>query len=162
METTYGVGARDKRASLKYMIAEVAIANGINPRAFLRMAEIESDFDPDSFHHQSKAAGLFQFIPSTAKQFQLENPFDPAASAKAAAKLWNENRKILQAGLGRVPTDGEVYLAHQQGAYGAIRLLLHSDQLASSLVGRKAVLQNGGRETMTAREFAELWTKRFD
>ena len=64
--------------------------------------------------------------------------------------------------LGREPTVGEMYLAHQQGLGGARRLLGNPNADAASLVGGEAVRLNGGRSGMTAAEFASIWTGRAD
>ena len=48
---------------------------------------------------------------------------DPAAQNAAVQRLTSDNRTALTQALGREPTAGELYLAHQQGAAGAIKLL---------------------------------------
>jgi soluble lytic murein transglycosylase-like protein len=138
------------------------VSAGIDSVAFRRMAWIESRFKPHAFNPQSNAAGLFQFIPSTARRYGLTNPFDPFASAEAAARLWIDNAVLLTKGLGRTPTSGELYLAHQQGAAGALRLLTNPQQPATQLVGEQAVILNGGYYGMSAAEFTQLWVKKFD
>lgn len=145
----------------KAIIVAVAERNGIDPKAFLRMAEIESHWDPAAFHHKSRAAGIFQFIPATARAYGLSDPFDAQANAEAAAKLWKDNEVRLSKALGRKPSAGELYLAHQQGAGGAVMLLVRPTRPAASIVGMKALLMNGGRKNMTAREFANLWIGKF-
>ncbi len=151
-----------KKASIEALIVEVTEKNSIDPKAFLRMARIESGLNPNAFHPKSRAAGLFQFIPSTARRYGLHNPFDARANAEAAALLWKDNEKGLARALGKVPNAGELYLAHQQGLGGAIRLLAQPDKPAIAIVGSKAVTMNGGHTGMTAREFARLWMKKFD
>lgn len=64
--------------------------------------------------------------------------------------------------LGREPTQGELYLAHQQGLGGAIKLLTNPTANAIDLLGRKQVKLNGGNESMNAISFARMWTKKFD
>lgn len=150
------------KASIEALIVEVAQKNGIDPKAFLRMARIESGLNPNAFHPKSRAAGLFQFIPSTARLYNLREPFDARANAEAAAALWQDNHKGLSRALGTNPSAGELYLAHQQGLGGAIKLLSQPDRLAITMVGIKPVTMNGGHKAMTAREFARLWTKKFD
>jgi soluble lytic murein transglycosylase-like protein len=146
---------------MKSLISSVADRYGIDPRGFLQMAKIESRFDPNAFHPGSNAAGLFQFIPSTAKRYGLLNPFDPEGNADAAGRLWNDNAKTLTKYLRRAPTAGEIYLAHQQGAANAANLLANPGKLAVAIIGKKAVVQNGGKITMTAAEFTALWIDRF-
>jgi hypothetical protein len=132
------------------------------PQGYLsRTAGIESNGDPNA-SNPSGATGLFQFMPSTARQYGLTNPNDPVASANAAAALAADNARTLTRGLGRAPTPGELYLAHQQGAGGALGLLTHPDAPAVSIVGRDAVVQNGGNPNMTAAQFAQLWESKFN
>src|SRR6185503_13870258 len=67
----------------------------------------------------------------------------------------------LRKALGREPTEGELYLAHQQGLGGAEKLLANPNALASALVGAQAVTANGGAPGETARDFAAHWTNKF-
>lgn len=127
-----------------------------------RLAEVESNNDPNAQNPRSSAKGLFQFIDSTAAQYGLTNPFDPAAARDAANRLTDDNAAALQKALGREPTFGEMYLAHQQGAAGAAKILLNPDARAVDVVGRDQVLLNGGTEDMTAGQFAQLWTSKFE
>ncbi len=154
-------GNTDDRAEVKAIIVQVANEHGIDPMHFLRMAEIESGFNPKAFHPKSRAAGLFQFIPSTAQSYGLIDCFDAHANAKAAATLWLDNAASLRKALGREPSAGELYLAHQQGIAGATKLLANPDTPAHEIVGRRAVTLNGGTLNMSARDFAHLWMKKF-
>lgn len=132
------------------------------PSGYLaRTAQIESAGDPNAKNPNSSAGGLFQFIDSTAQQYGLADRFDPAASADAAARLARDNAAILKRTLGRDPTSAELYLAHQQGAGGAARLLSNPNARASDIVGEDAVRLNGGDLDMTAGQFAGLWTGKF-
>lgn len=133
---------------------------GLDPAVGLRIAQIESSMDPAAKNPNSSASGLFQFISSTAAQYGLTDPFDPAANADAGARFTRDNAAALRRVLGREPTVGELYLAHQQGAGGATKLLANPDAPAETLVGADAVRLNGGRPGMTAREFAELWMRK--
>lgn len=135
-------------------------AAGLPPGYLNQTAYIESGFNPNA--DNGIARGAFQFTGPTAKQYGLSNPFDPIASAQAAARLAADNSKFLAGGLGRAPTAGELYLAHQQGAAGALNLLTHPNAPATDIVGRQAVIQNGGSPDMTASQFANLWTSRFN
>ena len=132
------------------------------PSGYLaRTAEIESGFNPNAKNPNSSAGGLFQFIDSTAKQYGLQDRFDPRQATEAAARLAADNARILERGLGRAPTAGELYLAHQQGAGGALKLLRNPDARAEDVVGSAAARLNrgGGR---TAGDFASMWTGKFD
>jgi len=133
---------------------------GVSPSYLSRTAQIESGMDPNA-HNPSGATGLMQFVPSTARQYGLTNPRDPNASIDAAARLAADNKRTLAASLGRDPSDAELYLAHQQGAGGAAKLLANPNVPAADIVGRQAVIQNGGRPDMTAGEFAGMWTNKY-
>jgi hypothetical protein len=148
-------------ATVKLIIRETAIQYGIDPDTFLQVSKIESSLDPKAYQPGSRAAGLFQFIPSTAKLYSLQNPFDPRANADAAARFWKDNETYLSKSLRRPPSAGELYLAHQQGAGTAAKLIANPNASAIAIAGKMAVLQNGGTLTMTAGQFAQLWISRF-
>lgn len=148
-------------SGLSGIISQAALSHGVDPNTMMRIGQIESGLKPGA-HNPSGASGLFQFMPSTAKQYGLSNPYDPVASADAASQLASDNSKYLANALGRSPTGGEIYLAHQQGAGGAASLLANPYALATSIVGNKAVLQNGGSANMLAGDFAKQWINKVD
>lgn len=162
-------GSSSAPPALQGIIKGAAARHGVPESYLLRTAQIESAFDPEANRLNKRSAkGLYQFIPETAAQYGLGDRFDPAASADAAARLARDNRDSLRMALGREPTDGELYLAHQQGAGGAAQLLLRANDPAWQVVGRERVQQNlpdsmkGRAASMTAAEFAAVWTGRFD
>lgn len=145
---------------IRDIIRQTASRYGVPVDYMQRMAQIESGYNPNA-RNPSGAAGLYQFMPSTARQYGLTDPYDPAASADAAARLTLDNKRHLSNALGREPSPGELYLAHQQGAGGAAKLLSNPDAAASSLVGQAAVTQNGGQSDWSAKQFADKWTGKF-
>ncbi|MDR9393990.1 MAG: transglycosylase SLT domain-containing protein [Roseovarius sp.] len=135
------------------------------PMGYLgRTLQIESGGDPNAQNPGSSAGGPFQFIDSTAEAYGLEDRFDPGQSTDAAVRLAKDNQRVLRNALGRDPTGAELYLAHQQGAGGAVDLLTaEGPRLASAVVGEEAVRLNGGDpNTTTAREFANIWIDKFN
>jgi len=145
-------------------VIKMLSSSGDDNSLLQKISMIESGGNAGAVNQQSGAAGLFQFMPETAKQYGLSDAdrFDPDKSKAAAAALLNDNRNALRSKLGRPPTDGELYLAHQQGATGAANLLANPDAKAVDVVGSQAVLQNGGSKDMTAGEFAAKWTRKLD
>lgn len=133
------------------------------PTGFLgRVAQIESSMNPRAQNPRTSAGGLFQFIDSTASKYGLRDRFDPAQATDAAARLARDNANRLRNALGRDPTAGELYLAHQQGGGGAARLLANPSARAADIVGARAVTLNGGTPDMTAGQFAQRWVGRVD
>ncbi|HET8635603.1 MAG TPA: transglycosylase SLT domain-containing protein, partial [Acidobacteriaceae bacterium] len=140
------------------------------PGYLTKTAEIESSFNPRDVS-STGAAGLFQFTRGTAQRMGLADRFDPVASADAAARLAVSNKAALSSALGRDPSAGELYLAHQQGAAGASALLAHPDMNAidaltpayggNRAAARRAILVNGGNANMTAGQFASRFTNKF-
>lgn len=173
--TGQGGASQAQRAAVEAMPAapevSAAIAKGAksdgDAALLSKIAMVESGGNPAAVNPQSGAAGLFQFMPGTAKQYGVADPTDPQQATAGAQKLLDANRKALTASLGRAPTDGELYLAHQQGATGAAALLANPDKSAISVLtavygdagkAKAAVMQNGGSEGMTAGQFAGMWT----
>lgn len=134
---------------------------GVSSDYLGRVAMIESNGNPLAKARTTSASGLFQFLKGTAGDYGLTNPFDAQASSYAAANLTADNSSFLQKVLGRSASYGELYLAHQQGAKGAAALLSNPGALAASIVGKKAVLNNGGSLDMTAADFSSIWTSKF-
>ena len=133
------------------------------PQGYLNtMAIIESDGDPTAKNDNSSAGGLFQQIDANAAAYGVSNRFDPVQSTEGAVRFAQDNTVALARVLGREPTGGELYLAHQQGPGGAVRLLSNPDALAVDLVGLDAVKLNGGNANMTAQEFANIWINKYN
>ncbi len=142
------------------LFSSIEQKNGLPAGYLARTMQIESggrNLGPNS----AGAEGYFQFIPSTADRMGV-NPRDLYSSADGAGRLAAESARYLRTGLGRDPTAAELYLAHQQGAGGAMKLLTNPNENAASLVGTKAIIQNGGREDMTAAQFVQMWANKFD
>lgn len=149
-------------SQLVQLIGAAAQRHGQRPEDLLRVGQIESSLNPNAKNPNSSAGGLFQFIDSTAGRYGLTNKFDPAASADAAARLMRDNAAYLTPRLGRAPTGAELYLAHQQGAGGAAKILSNPAGDAAATVGGAAVSLNGGRPGMTNADFANIWARKFD
>lgn len=126
---------------------------------------IESNFGRAA--DTGRAQGPFQFMPETAARYGLKDPHNLNQSAEAAARLGEDNMKTMTPFLGRAPSAGELYIAHQQGAGGAVSLLTHPDASAASLVGADKIAANlpasmkGLAETITARQFTQYWEGHF-
>lgn len=97
---------------------------------------------------------------------------DLLQSAAAAGSLAADNADALEKVLGRPPSSGELYLAHQQGIAGATSLLSNPNTSALTALKRayggdedmamKALVNNRGSLSMSAGEFANMWTSKMD
>lgn len=133
------------------------------PAGYLnKIAMIESGGNPNANNPNSSAGGLFQQIDSNAAAYGVVNRFDPVQSTEGAVRFAVDNKNYLMGILGREPTGGELYLAHQQGPAGAARLLANPDAKAVDIVGMDAIKLNGGNANMTAGEFANIWISKYN
>lgn len=165
-----GVGQPDP-SDITDTINSAANKYGVSPAYLTQVAALESANNPKATS-PTGAKGLFQFMDGTSQQYGLRNPYDPTQSADAAARLTSDNQSKLTSTLGRPPTTGELYLAHQQGAAGAGALLANPNQSAVAALApvyggsvaraTKAITANGGSPDMTAGAFANKWTSNFD
>ena len=145
------------------LIDDAAARYGENADTAKRIAQIESGGRNVPNEQGSGAAGVFQFTPDTWKHYgNGASPYDVAANVDAGVRLLRDNRAALTKSLGRDPTGGELYMAHQQGAGGAAGLITNPDVAAAAVVGNRAVIANGGDAGMSAGQFASKWTDKFN
>lgn len=148
-------------ADVRSIITDAATRYGVDPETALRIGQIESGLNPHAQNKTSSAGGLFQFINSTwAKYGNGASKYDAYANTDAFMRLTRDNISYLKRKLGRDPSPGEVYLAHQQGAGGALNLLSNPNARAADVTTQAAITGNGGNIGMSAGEFASLWTKK--
>lgn len=150
------------QAAQTYGFAALEQKYGLPPNFLMNMLAIENPrVQIDAKNPNSSATGLFQFIKGTAEKYGV-NPLDPVSSAEGAARYAVDNAIQMRQTLGRDPTPWELYMAHQQGAAGALALIMNPTRKATGLVGRIQVLNNGGTENMTAQEFLQIYATKFN
>jgi len=156
------------------IVANGAALAGIDPADFVTLGFIESRLRPDarpplrndgSGKRLSTAAGVLQFLASTAAAYGLKDPLDPVAATVAGTRLWADNMAVLEKAIGQKPSAALGYLAWQQGAGTAVRLATGGNILATSIAGVAAIRYNvpAGTDwnTLTADEFVALWEAKF-
>lgn len=137
------------------------------PTGFLATtASIESSLGKNMSNNLSSAKGMFGFIDSTAKQYDVD-VYDWKSSSLGAAKLAAANKKSLHERLNKTDISGaELYLAHQQGAGGAASLLSRPTAMAVDVVGTKAISNNVPSDkkgtTFTAQQFSDLYFDKYE
>jgi soluble lytic murein transglycosylase-like protein len=67
------------------LITSVSEANGVNPMLVQALIQVESNYQPRA-RSRKGAMGLMQLMPSTAREYQVRNPFDPRANIEAGIK----------------------------------------------------------------------------
>jgi len=128
-----------------------------------RTWQMESGAGQNLYNKGSKAAGHFQFIPGTQKQMDLKDPYDLAESADAAGRYAVQNKRFLQLHGVEEPSAAHLYLAHQQGPLGAIRLLNAKDRPAGEAVGNPlAISGNAGDPNAPGSAFANQIMNKFN
>ena len=132
---------------------------GVSPSFLAKTIYIESRGNPDA--DNGFARGLTQFSDTTAAQYGV-NQKDAGSSIDGAAHYAFDNAKVLTTALGRAPTDAELYLAHQQDGSGAAKLLTNPNTPAGQLVNPKAISANGGDPNAPAKQFTDMWIKKFN
>ena len=67
------------------IIASVSEAEGVNPMLVRALIQVESKFRPTA-RSRKGAMGLMQLMPSTAREYNVRNPFEPKANIEAGIK----------------------------------------------------------------------------
>ena len=148
-----------------------AVGGGGNPADyFSQVRALESGGRNVDNGQGSGATGPYQFLPGTWAGVAKAHPelgltsagiHDPQQQEVAMRAFTADNAGVLGRALGRPPTPGELYLAHQQGPEGAVGLLTNPGARASDIVGHAAIVGNGGAPDMTAGQFAGMWGSKF-
>jgi len=94
------------------IITTMAQAHGVNPMLVQALIQVESNYRPRARSHKG-AMGLMQLMPSTARQYQVGNPYDPKANIAAGVK----HLKSLLDRLGTV----DLALAAYNAGEGAVK-----------------------------------------
>lgn len=155
------------RAEIISLIQREAVAAQLDPTCMVRIAEIESSLDPNRINRTpqkngkaSMAAGLYQIMPF----HKVQNVLDPVVNTRWAMNFTKRNHEHLRKN--GVPVDCfTTYLAHQQGAGGAVKLwkaaqagLRISDLDAET---RRNIGANDGNNSFTTVEqFLRFWERK--
>jgi hypothetical protein len=123
------------------------------------VAQIESG----SGRNEGALASYYQFEPGTWAAYGQGGTRGTAAGEDAPMnRLTEANYNALSYGLGRAPTQAELYLAHQQGPQGALHLLADPSRRAGDIVGDAAIRGNGGDPNAPAVQFTKMWEAKFN
>lgn len=124
---------------------------------------IESNHKANAYNKRSGAKGLFQFVPSVAREYRLIDPFDAQSSLSAFKRLtFNNIRNMLRRGIKITPTN--IYLAHQQGV-GGLNQILNSIENETRLLPAtllRNVQNNNLGKFVSVKDYYEKWNRKID
>lgn len=163
------------RSDIEAAINAAAAQTGMSPDRLRMMAWIESRGNPNAVNKLGYS-GLFQMQPGEfARRGGQGSVLDPAENARVGAAWIKEKEDRFRAKYGRDPSDVEAYLLHQQGEGGLAAHLANPDAPAWSNMlstgegrqkgeawARRAINGNGGNDTMTSRQFMDVWARKVD
>ncbi|GJD78246.1 Membrane-bound lytic murein transglycosylase F [Methylobacterium gregans] len=125
---------QDRSRNLGAIIAQAAVSTGVPESFLLRLLKQESGLNPQAVSVKG-AQGIAQFMPATAAEMGLDDPFDPEKAIPKAAELlrnlkarygnWGLAAAAYNAGPGRtdawllgrsvLPTETVIYVASITG-----------------------------------------------
>ncbi len=105
-------GSRLGQTPYGEIIDSVAEAQGVNPLLVRALIQVESKFRPTA-RSPKGAMGLMQLMPSTAREYNVRNPFEPKANIEAGIKH-------LKSLLDRFGSRMELALAAYNAGVGAV------------------------------------------
>ena len=94
------------------IISAMSEAHGVNPMLVRALIQVESNYKPKARSHKG-AMGLMQLMPSTARAYNVRNPYDPKSNISAGVK----HLKSLLDRLGAV----DLALAAYNAGEGAVK-----------------------------------------
>ena len=156
-----------RSATLQANITQAAQKYGVDPGYMTAMAYIESKGDPGAVNPKSGATGVYQFMAGTGRDYGLVGPQgdirkNEKANVDAAARLARDNAAQLRKH-GIQPTPDMLYLAHQQGWYGAVKIAqaAKSGGSVSPTIQRNMRANVPGGQNLTPRAFLEYWQRTY-
>jgi hypothetical protein len=169
-------------ARFSYLLATAKVESNLNPNAAAKTSSAGGLFQfidrtwVGTLKEAGPLLGYSRYADAITKtkdgRYEISDPAmrreimalkqDPTANALMAGVFTNSNTKHLTNKLGRVPTDGELYMAHFMGATGAARLITAAENNpgataassfpAAAKANRSIFFDKSGR----ARNFAEV------
>lgn len=112
-----------------------ATKQGVDPRAALIFAQIESSMKPDAKNGSS--VGLFQLGKDVQEQYGVTDPLDAAQNMQGGIGYMADNTKAFRSTLKRDPSVSELYAMHLLGTGGGMALAKADDNRSFDEFARK-------------------------
>lgn len=97
-------------------IADASQRYNLDPNTMNAIASIESSNNPGSNRNRAtQYKGLFQIGKEEWKRYGEGDIYNPRDNAMAAARMLKDHQSWFRERYGRNPSDGELYMMHQQG-----------------------------------------------
>lgn len=143
------------------LIYREAVAAQLDPACMVRIAELESGINP-SARNPSGASGLYQIMPF----HNVSNVFDPLTNIRWTINFTKRNHEHLRRN--GIPVNCfTTYLAHQQGAGGAVLLwnAAKEGKRISEMTSRMQInVRNnvGANDFTTVEQFLRFWERKIN
>ena len=145
-------------------IRSAAEAKNIDPDVALKIAGVESSFDPTAQNPKSTAGGLFQIIDDTWHRYggRKNMKKDLDENIRVGTDIIADNTHQLRKFLGREPQGHEVYAAHFFGP-GTAKQVLQADkrQFISTLVPSSVIKANPNLKDQTVGQWIDSMQSKF-
>ena len=146
-------------AEILALIRRISREENVDENYMLKVAAIESQFDPNATNPSSRATGLFQILPMN----NVKNVYDPEVNTRWAARFTCENEAYLRQN--GIPINHEtLYLAHQQGRGGAVAIwkAKEANQNIQDLPPQiqRNMNANNPHKYTSVRDWYEFWAKK--
>lgn len=166
-------------AGLKDTIEAAAKLVGVDPDTMVRMAAIESSFNPSAAASTSSASGLFQFTKDTWRAmidkygrqygYSSQTPTtDAKASSIMAAHMLKDAQKFVSSKIKRPFGPTEAYMTHFLGMGGAVQFLqametnpaaIAAQIMPKAAAANTSIFYDGGRPRTLQEVYAVLDNK---
>jgi hypothetical protein len=130
-------------------ITEAAAETGLDPKFVSAVADIESS----GGRNLGRRGNVFQLGSEEWASVGGGQMGDPDTDVRNGVKFLANKKSEMAMALGREPTPGEIYLAHQQGTAGAVALLKNPNAPAGQVVLPGNISANGGDPSAPASQF---------
>ena len=123
-------------------IRAAAVAKGIDPDTALRIAGVESSYNPSAKNPRSSAQGLFQVVDDTWKRYggKPGKQRDTDENIRVGMLILEDNTNKLSKILGRAPRPSELYTAHFFGTGTGAEVLRASPDTPINRIASKKVM----------------------